>query len=64
MPDYLLSKWYRFAAVNHTTAAFHDHVSNDLFAVAEFLNEVANKRCEVDFEIDQILLQKDSHDFN
>ena len=61
--DYLLGKGNRFASIDHTAAAFHDHISDDLFAIAEFFNEVAQKRREVDFQVDQIFLQEQSHDF-
>jgi hypothetical protein len=56
MSDYLLSEWHRLTAIDHAAAAFHDHIADDLFAIAEFLNKIADKGCEIDFEIDQVLL--------
>jgi len=47
--DYLLGKGNRFASIDHTAAAFHDHVSDDLFAITQLFNQVAKERCEVDF---------------
>jgi len=62
--DYLLRKGHRFASIDHTAAAFHHHISDDLFAITEFFDQVAQKRCEVDFQVDQIFLQEQSHDFD
>ena len=62
--DDLASEGHRFAPVDQIAAAVHDHVTYDLLAIAELFNQVAQEAGEVDLQIDKILLQEHSHDFD
>ena len=58
------SEGNRLASVNQIAAAVHNHVSNDLLAVTQFLDQVAEERGKVDFQIDEVLLEQQSDYFD
>lgn len=58
------SEWHWFAPIDQIAAAIHNHVSDHLLAVAEFLDKVAQKRVEIELKIDEVLLKQESHYFD
>ena len=53
-----------FILRNQVVAAFHDHISHNLLAIAELLNQVAQQGRKVHLWAQQVLLQHDRHDLD
>ena len=53
-----------FILRNQVVAAFHDHVSYDLLAIAKLLDQVAEQGRKVHLRGEQLLLEHDRHDLD
>ena len=62
--DDLAGEWGWFTSINKIAAAQHNLISHDLLAIAKFFDKIAQERGKVDLEIDEVLLQKQGHDFD
>jgi hypothetical protein len=49
---------------NQTAAAFHDHVSYDLFAVTELLHKVSKQAREIELQVDHVFLEEKGDNFD
>lgn len=62
--DYLGGEGSRLATIYQIAAAIHNHVTDDLLTIAQFLYQVAQQDVEIDFQIYEVLLQKHCYDFD